>query len=69
MDMIAGVVTGRVSVPSMIEFTGFVFLVVVQRKIAVFEPHYLQPSGSNACWVNNPDHKGRGFFVVPSDYR
>ena len=19
--------------------------------------------------VNNPDHKGRGFFVVPSDYR
>ncbi len=19
--------------------------------------------------VNNPDHKGRGFFMVPSDYR
>ena len=45
MDVVAFVVTGGMSIPPVIKPSAFVFFVVVNREISVFEPHYFQTSG------------------------
>ena len=40
-------------IPSMFEFSGLVFLVIMEREIPVFEPHHLQAGSSNAFWVES----------------
>jgi len=44
MDVVAVVMIRRVSIPPVVKPPAFVFFVVVEREITVFEPHYFQTS-------------------------
>jgi hypothetical protein len=51
MDVVAGVVFRRVSVPPVVERPALVVLVVVDREVGVLEPDHFQPSGVNRVRV------------------
>ncbi len=49
--MVTSIVSGWMPIPSIIEVSGLVFLVVMEREIPVFEPDHLQTSGADSVWV------------------
>jgi len=54
MDVVTGIVAGWMTIPSVVELTVVVLLVVVEREIPVFEPHHCKTSELNAFGIETP---------------